>query len=92
MQVKERHAHLQKEADGKYVIEDLFTSGTWLNGRKLIAGQRHKLCPGDEIAFGAKQDKSLTYRVKLIHASVWNQLNSEEGPKEDERSRDLIPA
>ena len=96
MQVKDRHAQLQRHPDGKYTVEDLDSpSGTWLNGKKLAAGQRATLCPGDEIAFGAKGDISVTYRIKLIHASVWDQLNGKAAPeeqKDSQRERDLLPA
>ena len=96
MKVEDKHAHVQRQPDGKYTLEGLASaSGTWLNGKKITAGQRATLCPGDEIVFGAKQGEGLAYRVKLIHASVWDQLNGaavpEQGDKKD-RERDLLPA
>lgn len=95
-QVKDRHAHVQRQPCGKYTIEDLASPlGTWLNGKKLVAGQRATLCPGDEIVFGAKQGESLTYRVKMVHASVWDQLNGTAVPEQEDaedRERDLLPA
>ncbi len=94
--VEEKHAHVQRQPDGKYTIEGLAsTSGTWLNGKKIMAGQRTTLCPGDEIVFGAKQGEGLAYRVKLIHASVWDQLNGTAVPEQEDtkdRERDLLPA
>ncbi|CAK0785225.1 hypothetical protein CVIRNUC_008431 [Coccomyxa viridis] len=92
-QVKDRHAHVQRQADGGYTIEDLGSPcGTFVNGKKLAAGQRSKLCPGDEVAFGAKAGAHCTYRVKLIHASVWDQLNGKAPIKEGQDDRELLPA
>ena len=87
---------MQRQPCGKHTIEDLASpSGTWLNGRKLAAGQQATLCPGDTIVFGAKQGESLTYRVKMVHASVWDQLNGKPVPERETaegRKGDLLPA
>ena len=93
VQVKDRHAHVQRQADGGYTIEDLGSPcGTFINGKKLLAGQRCTLSPGDEVAFGAKAGEHCTYRVKLIHASVWDQLNGKAPIKEGQDDRELLPA
>ncbi len=93
MKVKDKHAHLQRQPCGKYTIEDLATSsGTWLNGRKIGAGQQHTLLPGDELAFGAKQGEGITYRVKMVHASVWDQLNNGQASARAEGSEGLAPS
>jgi len=93
IKVKDKHAHLQRQPCGKYTIEDLATSsGTWLNGKKIGAGQQHTLLPGDEIAFGAKQGEGITYRVKMVHASVWDQLNNGQAAPEQKDQKDLLPA
>ena len=96
MQVEDRLALVQRQDDGKYTLEGLAsTSGTWLNGKKIMVGQRATLCPGDEIVFGAKQGEGLAYRVKLVHASVWDQLNGGAVPEQEDtkdRERDLLPA
>ena len=93
VQVKDRHAHVQRQADGGYTIEDLGSPcGTFINGKRLAAGQHSKLCPGDEVAFGAKAGAHCTYRVKLIHASVWDQLNGEAPIREGQDDRELLPA
>ena len=93
VQVKDRHAHVQRQADGGYTIEDLGSPcGTFINGKKLLAGQRCTLSPGDVVAFGAKAGDHCTYRVKLIHASVWEQLNGKAPIKEGQDDRELLPA
>lgn len=41
--------------------------GTWLNGRRLVRGERAKLRPGDALVFGHSSE---VYKVKLQHVSL----------------------
>ncbi|MEO1290300.1 MAG: FHA domain-containing protein, partial [Chloroflexota bacterium] len=52
LNVSRRHAELLPW-DGKVTIQDLHSvMGTWLNGEKLVAGQRYPLAHGDKIQLG----------------------------------------
>ncbi|MEO0326879.1 MAG: ATP-binding protein, partial [Myxococcota bacterium] len=49
--VSRQHARLERDVDGRYVVEDLGSrNGTLLNGRPV---KRHALRPGDRIQLGA---------------------------------------
>lgn len=57
------HAEIHQEGKAFY-IEDLGSSnGTFVNHAPLVAGQRHRLVPGDLISLG-KEDK-VTFVFKL---------------------------
>lgn len=51
--VSRRHARLRRESDGFVLIEDVGTmNGTWVQGKRLQAGQPHPLASGDTVRFG----------------------------------------
>ncbi len=76
----EAHARLRNSEAGGYTVEDLASpSGTWLNGRRLQPRQPAQLCPGDELCFGCRETEAVRYRIKMVHASVCEQLSSENG-------------
>lgn len=82
MQVSERHAVVKKDSDGSYFVTDLAsTTGTWLNNKRLTPDRPVRLCPGDELEFGCREEASLLYRVKLVHTSVWEQLGAADSGK-----------
>jgi zeaxanthin epoxidase len=76
--VSARHAQLIKDS-GDFWVTDLGSQeGTWLNGQRLRANNRTRVVPGDEIEFGTRGVPSLTYRIKMCHRSVWDQLHAED--------------
>jgi hypothetical protein len=50
------HANIRVEGDVYYVEDVGSSNGTYINGLPLVAGNRHRLRPGDRIALG-KGDK-----------------------------------
>lgn len=75
-QVAEAHARLHNSDAGGYMVEDLASpSGTFLNGRRLSPRQPTQLCPGDELCFGCKETEAVRYKIKMVHASVCEQLS-----------------
>lgn len=61
--VSKRHCKLWRDAQGKYWIEDLYSSnGTFLgNGIQLKAGSPYEMKPGDEFYLG---DRTLLFRLE----------------------------
>lgn len=58
------------------MVEDMGSpSGTWLNGRRLPARLPNQICPGDELCFGCRETEAVRFRVKMVHASVIEQLS-----------------
>ena len=69
-----RHASLFRES-GDYWLMDLGSAeGTWLNGKRIRMQQKQKVTPGDEVAVGRKNSQELTFKVKMVHPSVWEQV------------------
>ncbi len=58
--VSRRHAELRIENKTAYLVDLLSTNGTFLNGHRVSPENRHPLCTGDTIRFGA-----LETRVRL---------------------------
>ena len=82
LQVCTLHAKLYQE-DGDYYVMDLGSkNGTWLNGDKVKRQERQRVTPGDEVMFGKKGVSDLTYKVKQVHNSVWDQLMELDPPKQ----------
>ena len=82
MQVCTLHAKLTPQ-DGDFYISDLGSAnGTWLNGDKMKKQDRQRVRPGDEIVVGQKGVSGLTFKIKQVHNSVWDQL-SEIDPQEN---------
>lgn len=74
MQVCTLHAKLTPQ-DGDFYISDLGSvNGTWLNGDKMKKQDRQRVRPGDEIVLGQKGVSGLTFKIKQVHNSVWDQL------------------
>ena len=48
--------------------------GTWLNDRKVRAKQPAQVMPGDTLQFGSPGSLQLTFKVKMCHNSVFEQL------------------
>ncbi|MDQ7808980.1 FHA domain-containing protein [Amycolatopsis sp. A133] len=51
-QVSLRHAWVRRDARGTWVSDAGSRNGTWVNGRRLAAGQDHPLRHGDRLEFG----------------------------------------
>jgi pSer/pThr/pTyr-binding forkhead associated (FHA) protein len=51
-QVSLRHAWVRRDGRGTWVSDAGSRNGTWVNGRRLAAGQDHALRHGDRIEFG----------------------------------------
>jgi pSer/pThr/pTyr-binding forkhead associated (FHA) protein len=63
-QAAERHAEFTKE-DGHHYVCDLGTpSGTWLNDKRVDAGSKRMLRPGDILEFG-QPGSGLRYKIKV---------------------------
>ena len=78
MQVCARHAQLIKDG-GDFFVKDLGSQeGTWLNGQRIRGNGGARVVPGDEIEFGSRGVPALTYRIKMCHRSVWEQLHAED--------------
>lgn len=51
------HADIRLEDDGYYYLEDMGSAnGTYINGQRLLQGNRHRLTTGDRFSLG-KEDK-----------------------------------
>jgi hypothetical protein len=50
------HADIRLEADGYYLEDMGSANGTYINGQRLLHGNRHLLSPGDRFSLG-KEDK-----------------------------------
>ncbi|ELR97673.1 FHA domain-containing protein [Gloeocapsa sp. PCC 73106] len=51
------HADIRQEDDGYYYLEDMGSAnGTYVNGQRLLQGDRHRLQTGDRFCLG-KEDK-----------------------------------
>lgn len=50
------HADMRLEADGYYLEDMGSANGTYVNGQRLLQGNRHLLTPGDRFSLG-KEDK-----------------------------------
>ena len=48
-------------------------AATWVNGR-LLRNRTLRLTPGDVLELGCQGDLPATFRVKLCHDSVWDQV------------------
>ena len=71
-----RHASLFRE-NGDFWLMDLGSAeGTWLNGNRIRIQQKQKVTPGDEVAVGRKNSQELTFKVKMVHPSVWDQVQN----------------
>jgi zeaxanthin epoxidase len=69
----ERHAEFTKE-DGHHYVCDLGTpSGTWLNDKRVDAGSKRMLRPGDILEFG-QPGSGLRYKIKMYHRSERERL------------------
>ena len=76
VQVSMHHARLFKES-GDYYVSDLGSAqGTWLNGARLAVQRKQKVTPGDEITVGRRGLEDLTFKVKMVHPSVWEQVQA----------------
>ena len=63
------------QSNGDYYLSDMGSSnGTWLNGNKMKKQEPQRVRPGDEISIGKKGVSDLTYKIKQVHNSVWDQL------------------
>lgn len=85
------------QSEGDYYISDLGSkNGTWLNGNKMKKQERQRVCPGDEISIGEKNVSKLTYKVKQVHNSVWDQLikmdPNADHQEEKKQQREAVPA
>ena len=91
VQVAPQHVRLERDSEGNYHVTALATpSRAWLNGRQLEPQRASQVAPGDELEVGERGDPSIAFRVKMVHASVWQQLgaggNSDTGPYVAEES------
>lgn len=78
-----RHASLFRE-NGDFWLMDLGSAeGTWLNGNRIRIQQKQKVTPGDEVAVGRKSSQELTFKVKMVHSSVWDQVQNTDKDKMD---------
>ena len=74
MQVSMRHASLFRE-NGDFWLMDLGSAeGTWLNGNRIRIQQKQKVTPGDVVSVGRKNSEELTFKVKMVHPTVWDQV------------------
>lgn len=69
-----RHARLFKESSDFWIMDLGSAQGTWLNGSRLRGQQRQRVTPGDEIVFGKRGAEDLSFKVKMVHSSVWEQV------------------
>lgn len=69
-----KHVRFFKESGDYWVVDQGSAQGTWLNGNRLKAQQKQKVTPGDEVCVGRKGSENLTYKVKMVHSSVWEQV------------------
>lgn len=76
MQVSMRHARLFKESDDFWIVDLGSAQGTWLNGNRLRVQQKQRVSPGDEVVIGKRGVEDLTFKVKMVHASVWDQVQA----------------
>ena len=53
--------------------------GTWLNGRRITANQAAQVTPGDKLEFGTPGSLQLTFKVKMCHDSIFDQLAASSG-------------
>lgn len=71
---------MERDGAGSYRITALASpSAAWLNGRQLEPRQPATINPGDELELGARGHPDTTFRVKMVHASVWRQLGAGAG-------------
>lgn len=64
LQAAEQHAEFTKE-DGHHYVNDLGTpAGTWLNDKRMEAGAKKRLRPGDVLEFG-QPGTGLRYKIKV---------------------------
>ena len=71
---------LERDGAGSYRVTALASpSAAWLNGRHLEPRQPATINPGDELELGARGHLDTTFRVKMVHASVWRQLGAGAG-------------
>ena len=76
-QVAPEHVRLERDGAGSYRVTALASpSAAWLNGRQLEPRQPATINPGDELELGARGHADTTFRVKMVHASVWRQLGA----------------
>ena len=68
---------LERDGAGSYRVTALASpSAAWLNGRQLEPRAPATINPGDELELGARGHADTTFRVKMVHASVWRQLGA----------------
>lgn len=68
-----RHAEFTKE-DGHHYVRDLgTTAGTWLNEKRMEAGAKKRLRPGDILEFG-QPGTGLRYKIKMYHRNERERL------------------
>ena len=80
MQVAPEHVRLERDGAGSFRVTALASpSAAWLNGRQLEPRLPAALSPGDELELGARGHPDTTFRVKMVHASVWRQLGAGNG-------------
>lgn len=71
-----QHAEIIRRENGDFFVVDKGSkAGTWFKGKKVQANHHFKLHPADTISFGNKADQC-SFKVKLAHASVEDQLTS----------------
>ncbi|KAK9843651.1 hypothetical protein WJX81_001154 [Elliptochloris bilobata] len=79
-EVAPEHVRLERNSTGSYHVTALASpSAAWLNGRQLEPGHASMLCPGDELELGTRGHPDTSFRVKMVHASVWRQLGAGNG-------------
>ncbi len=79
-QVAAQHVRLERCDAGNYHVTALASPPrAWLNGRQLSAGRASMVAPGDELELGERGVAATAFRVKMVHASVWQQLGADGG-------------
>lgn len=92
MQVCSEHARLHKEGRDVFITDLGSKNGTWLNDRKLNSGQAARLVPGDTLEFGKAGQLSHTFKIKMCHDSIFEQLAGRGAIPENDEIPDLQPA
>ena len=90
MQVCAKHVHLFQDNQDFWVMDMGSVKGTWLNGSRLSSKQKQRITPGDEIQVGTKDQSQLTFKIKRVHSSVWDQIQQESN-KDMDAPKSAIP-
>ena len=63
-----------KQGEDYYVTDLGSKHGTWLNDKKIRSRQPAQVMPGDLLQFGSPNSLQLTFKVKMCHNTVFDQL------------------